>query len=60
MTGASVATTPIRRLRHCLDSWLDDLDFAQWLFTLCITATALLIRNRLLSMAKRLIRLFFK
>ena len=54
------ATTTIRRLRNSFESWFDDLDFAQWLFVLCITATALLIRSRLRSMAKRSIRLFCK
>jgi hypothetical protein len=53
-------TTTIRRLRDSFESWFDDLDFAQWLFVLCITATALLIKNRLRCMTKRLIRLFFK
>jgi hypothetical protein len=59
-TCAQIATRPIRRLRYSLESWFDDLDFAQWLFVLCITATALLIRSRLRSMGKRSIRLFFK
>jgi len=54
------ATTTIRRLRNSFESWFDDLDFAEWLFVLCITATVLLIRSRLRSMAKRSIRLFFK
>jgi len=60
-TAPSLAeTTTIRRLRHSFESWFDDLDFAQWLFVLCITATALLIRNWLRRMTKRSIRLFFK
>jgi hypothetical protein len=54
------ATTTIRRLRDSFESWFDNLDFAQWLFVLCITATVLLIRNRLRGMATRLIRLFFE
>jgi hypothetical protein len=53
------ATSPIQRLRHRIESLLDDLDFAQWLFALCITATALLMKRRLRDMAMRSIRLFF-
>jgi hypothetical protein len=54
-----MATRPIRRVRHSLESWLDDLDFAQWLFVLCITAAVLLITRRLLDTAARLFRLLF-
>jgi len=54
------ATTTIRRLRDSFESWFDDLDFAQWLFVLCIMAMVLLIRNRLRGMATRLISLFFE
>jgi hypothetical protein len=60
LSPSLTGTTTIRRLRNSFESWFDDLDFAQWLFVLCITATALLIRNRLRRMTKRSIRLFFK
>jgi hypothetical protein len=52
------ATSPIQRLRHSIESLLDDLNFAQWLFALCITATVLLGKRRLREMAMRSIRLF--
>jgi len=58
-TCAQIATSPIRRLRHSLESWLDDLDFAQWLFVLCITAVVSLITRRLRDTAATLIRLLF-
>jgi hypothetical protein len=58
-TPSPVATRLVRRLRHSIESWIDDLDFAQWLFALCITATVLLIKRRLRSTVVTLIRLFF-
>lgn len=48
-TPLPTTTRPIQRLRHCIESWLDDLDFARWLFALCMTASVLLIRRRLRS-----------
>ena len=53
------ATSPIQRLRHSIESLVDELDFAQWLFALCITATVLLIKRRLRDMVMRSIRFFF-
>jgi hypothetical protein len=55
----AAATSPIQRLRHSIDSLLDDLDFAQWLFALCITATVLLMKRRLRDVAMRSIRFLF-
>ena len=53
-----VATSPIQRLRHSIESSLDDLDFAQWLFALCVTATVLLLKRRLRDLAMRSVRFF--
>jgi hypothetical protein len=56
--SALAATRPIPRVRHSIESWLDDLDFAQWMFVLCVTAMVLLIKRRLRGTAAALIRLF--
>jgi hypothetical protein len=54
------ASRPIRRLRHGIESWWDNLEFAQWLLVLCIKATFLLIACRLRDLAMRSIRLISK
>ena len=51
------AARPIPRVRHSIESWLDDLDFAQWMFVLCVTAAVLLMK-RYVRDAAALIRLF--
>lgn len=39
-------------------SWLDDLEFANWLLGLCILAAPLLVRRFVQNLALRLIRHF--
>ena len=39
-------------------SWLDDLEFANWLLSLCILAAALLVRRFVRDLVLRLIRPF--
>ena len=39
-------------------SWLDDLEFANWLVGLCMLAAALLVRRFVRDLVLRLIRLF--
>jgi hypothetical protein len=39
-------------------SWLDDLEFANWLLGLCILAAALSVRRCVQNLVLRLIRLF--
>jgi hypothetical protein len=53
------ATSPIQRLRNGIESLVDELDFAQWLLAICITATVLLTKRRLRDMAMRSIGFFF-